>query len=55
MTSLFVHSMLLTFAWVPFAVAAWLLEDPSAEPIRRWRMNLGHAVRPVRTHRLTHA
>ncbi|OGQ15880.1 MAG: hypothetical protein A2138_15245 [Deltaproteobacteria bacterium RBG_16_71_12] len=43
------------FIWVPFAVAALVIEQWGAPLARRWRANLAHPVRAVRVYRAAHA
>lgn len=52
---LFLQAMLLTFAWVPFAIGGWLLDDMTAEPVRRWFAHLVHPAARPHHHGLTHA
>jgi hypothetical protein len=45
--NLVVHAMILTFAWVPFALGAWLAEGPGWQRVRRVRPRFVRPVRPT--------
>ena len=52
--SLLVHAVMLMFAWVPFALVAFVVETWS-EWGPRWWTKLVHPIRSVRDSRLSHA
>ena len=52
---LVLEMMVCFFIWLPFALAALILEEWGAPMARRWRTNVVHPVRAVRAYRLAHA